>query len=140
MEKPRLRRVVPLHRSTGTGAGIASLLGRQTFDLPQSDFVAVVDERNTRHGQNHGEGQEHLARRPSNGETGRVMIAARNGDKAEIARDLVVMEIRIYKIADVTFTRGIEEAVSILGERIEIPRPFAPEERVVSRGGCRRRA
>ena len=45
----------PLHGSTGTGAEIATLFGGQ-FLVPHTNFVAIIEERCSRHSKQHGVG------------------------------------------------------------------------------------
>ena len=73
--------VAPLHRRAGAGTEISALFGRQV-QIAHADFIAVVQERYARHGEQERVEELQLVIREAVSEADRVMVA---GDQADIA-------------------------------------------------------
>ena len=116
-------RPVPLHGRTAAGARVPAFLGRQ-IAVAHADFVAVIDERHARHGQEHTERHLLLTFGQTRRETRRVVVA---GDEAEIpfaADRLILRDVLAEELLHTSAALGTEIAVVVRGvERIvRVPR------------------
>ena len=127
--KPRVLSRAPLHGRAGAGSVIAAVFG-QIRVIRHADFIAVIDERNTREREEESKDHLHVLFVPPEGNARKIVIPGRNAHISFISRRRYVFGKIREKFGRVSPAVAAEIAVAV--REIDVRSRFFAEQFVIT--------